>query len=354
MGERKLPILYTQEVIGIRKTMILSLGLFVASGFLLLFFLISYGKTRKESEEYIHIRQTYTAIREDIFPALAAPVEKQEPKQLPYITADYAGLRELNPDIVGWIAIPDTPISYPVMQAADNQLYLKRDSSGKKSSNGAVFLDANNSLSPLDQNTILYAHNMGQGRETEMFGPLLLYKEKEYLEAHPYIQFDTHLESHGWWEVFAVLHPQGIIVCPCIVGAAIVRSIIAKYGKAIQFIRIDGKIPIHGEIPIYGLPKLQDAVLQIPAGFYFSGVLQHAVGRDRDKGSIAIYIRSQRFIRQPKLFDDGKIYFFKGGRISCIFRLPGCNLGHLAVFRFYDQARFQGPQDIAGDLIYAR
>lgn len=167
--------------------MILSLGLFVASGFLLLFFLISYGKTRKESEEYIHIRQTYTAIREDIFPALAAPVEKQEPKQLPYITADYAGLRELNPDIVGWIAIPDTPISYPVMQAADNQLYLKRDSSGKKSSNGAVFLDANNSLSPLDQNTILYAHNMGQGRETEMFGPLLLYKEKEYLEAHPYI-----------------------------------------------------------------------------------------------------------------------------------------------------------------------
>ena len=206
MGERKLPILYTQEVIGIRKTMILSLGLFVASGFLLLFFLISYGKTRKESEEYIHIRQTYTAIREDIFPALAAPVEKQEPKQLPYITADYAGLRELNPDIVGWIAIPDTPISYPVMQAADNQLYLKRDSSGKKSSNGAVFLDANNSLSPLDQNTILYAHNMGQGRETEMFGPLLLYKEKEYLEAHPYIQFDTHLESHGWWEVFAVLH----------------------------------------------------------------------------------------------------------------------------------------------------
>ena len=206
MGERKLPILYTQEVIKIRKTMILSLGLFVASGFLLLFFLISYGKTRKESEEYIHIRQTYTAIREDIFPALAAPVEKQEPKQLPYITADYAGLRELNPDIVGWIAIPDTPISYPVMQAADNQLYLKRDSSGKKSSNGAVFLDANNSLSPLDQNTILYAHNMGQGRETEMFGPLLLYKEKEYLEAHPYIQFDTHLESHGWWEVFAVLH----------------------------------------------------------------------------------------------------------------------------------------------------
>ncbi len=126
--------------------------------------------------------------------------------QLPYIAADFAGLRELNPDTIGWIAIPGTPISYPVMQAENNQTYLKRDSSGKKSSAGAVFMDANNSLSTLDQNTILYAHNMGEGREDEMFAPLLQYKEKEHYMAHPYIQFDTHIEPHGWWEVFAVLH----------------------------------------------------------------------------------------------------------------------------------------------------
>ena len=102
------------------------------------------------------------------------------------------------------------------------------------------------------------------------------------------------------------------------------------------------------------VPKLQGAVLQIPAGFYFSGVFQHTVGRDRDKGSIAVYIRSQRFVRRPQLLDDGKIYLLKNRRIHRLFCLLGCNLGHLAVFRFYDQARFQGPQDIAGDLIYAR
>ena len=39
-----------------------------------------------------------------------------------------------------------------------------------------------------------------------MFAPLLQYKEKEHYMAHPYIQFDTHIDSHGWWEVFAVLH----------------------------------------------------------------------------------------------------------------------------------------------------
>jgi len=187
----------------------LTLGLFAVAGSLLLYFLISHGKAQKESEEYIDIQKAYTAVLEAVSPDSETPIVLQEAApslQLPYIAADFAGLRELNEDTIGWIAIPDTPISYPVMQTEDNQTYLKRDSSGKKSSAGAVFMDAGNSLSPLDQNTILYAHNMGEGREDEMFAPLLLYKEKEHYMAHPYIQFDTHIEAHGWWEVFAVLH----------------------------------------------------------------------------------------------------------------------------------------------------
>lgn len=189
--------------------MILSLGLFAVAGSLLLYFLISHEKAQKESEEYIDIQQTYTVVQEAVSPEPDKPEDQQEPEQyiqLPSVAADFYGLRELNEDTIGWIHIPGTPISYPIMQTTDNSKYLKRDSSGKKSSAGAVFMDANNSLSPLDQNTILYGHNMGSGREQEMFAPLLNYKEKAYFEAHPYIQFDTHLEAHGWWEVFAVLH----------------------------------------------------------------------------------------------------------------------------------------------------
>lgn len=189
--------------------MILSLGLFAAAGSLLLYFLISHVRAQKESEEYIDIQQRYTAVLEYDPPDPEKPAAQQEVKpsiQLPYITADFAGLRELNEDTIGWVAIPDTPISYPVMRSADNSKYLKHDSSGKRSSAGAVFMDANNSLASLDQNTILYAHNMGEGREDEMFAPLLLYKDCSYFETHPYIQFDTYLEEYGWWEVFAVLH----------------------------------------------------------------------------------------------------------------------------------------------------
>lgn len=189
--------------------MILSLGLFAVAGSLLLYFLISSRVAQEEAESYIDIQQTYSAVLEYDPPDPEKPLEQQEAEpsiQLPYIAADFAGLRELNEDTIGWIAIPGTPISYPVMQSTDNSKYLKRDSSGKKSSAGAVFMDANNSLAPLDQNTILYAHNIGEGREDEMFAPLLQYKEKEHYMAHPYIQFDTHIDSHGWWEVFAVLH----------------------------------------------------------------------------------------------------------------------------------------------------
>lgn len=192
-----------------KRILFLMLGLFALAAALILYFLLSQHAAQEEAGAYIDIQQAYSAVVEEPKPA-KLPEETQQPEEtasaLPRVQADFDGLRELNPETIGWIHIPDTPISYPVMQAADNQTYLKRDSKGDRSSAGAVFLDAGNSVNPLDTNTVLYGHNMGNGRGSEMFAPLLQYKEKEYYNAHPYIQFDTHLEAHGWWEIFAVLH----------------------------------------------------------------------------------------------------------------------------------------------------
>ena len=192
-----------------KKILPLFLLLFLLAVFLLLYYFISRNTANQESSQYIDIQQAYTQMKHEKLPSVPAlETATSEPKtpQLPTVLPDFDGLRELNEETIGWIHIPDTPISYPVMQTTDNSKYLERDSAGRKSNAGAVFMDAQNSLSPLDQNTILYGHNMGDGRENEMFGPLLLYKEKTFRDAHPYIQFDTHLEAHGWWEVFAVLH----------------------------------------------------------------------------------------------------------------------------------------------------
>ena len=37
---------------------------------------------------------------------------------------DWAALKEMNPDIVGWLQIPGTIVNYPVFKSSDNDYYL--------------------------------------------------------------------------------------------------------------------------------------------------------------------------------------------------------------------------------------
>ncbi|MFR0925048.1 MAG: hypothetical protein ACLSGI_10835 [Butyricicoccaceae bacterium] len=37
---------------------------------------------------------------------------------------DLPALQQVNSDVIGWIAIPGTEISYPLVQGADNDYYL--------------------------------------------------------------------------------------------------------------------------------------------------------------------------------------------------------------------------------------
>lgn len=106
--------------------------------------------------------------------------ETQAPNNDP--TIDFDALLSINPDCVGWIHIPDTGISYPVVQASDNSHYLKHLFNGEWNISGSIFLDCRVDASLSDRHSIIYGHHMKNGT---MFSGLTKYKEQQYYEEHP-------------------------------------------------------------------------------------------------------------------------------------------------------------------------
>lgn len=112
---------------------------------------------------------------------------------------DFAALREVNPDVLGWILIPGTRISYPLVQGADDEYYLNHTWRGHRSAVGAIFVEAQNSADLSDFHTIVYGHRMNNG---SMFHSLASYKDLSYWQAHPcvYITDDSGTRKY---EIFA-------------------------------------------------------------------------------------------------------------------------------------------------------
>lgn len=116
------------------------------------------------------------------------------------LLACYRTLAKENPDMVGWIHIPDTPVDYPVMYTPlDPQYYLYRDFDRLRTLEGIPFLDSRCDADAPTDNLIIYGHNM---RSQRMFGSLHRYREEEYRTAHPLISFDT-LQERRIYRVYA-------------------------------------------------------------------------------------------------------------------------------------------------------
>lgn len=115
----------------------------------------------------------------------------------------FSGLRKVNPNIVGWIKIPNTIIDFPVMQAKkDNpDFYLSHDCKDQYSTFGSIYADANSPASePKQKSVILYGHTLNSGR---MFTDLKKYKSFDFFKANPVITFNT-VQSSGRWKIISV------------------------------------------------------------------------------------------------------------------------------------------------------
>jgi len=112
-----------------------------------------------------------------------ASLVHSDPVVMELLAMDLDALREHNPEVVGWVYIPNTAIDYPMVQGADNDFYLKHTWMKEENNAGAIFLEAENSVDMSDFNTIIYGHNMRNG---SMFSDLNKYQSRSYLLNHPY------------------------------------------------------------------------------------------------------------------------------------------------------------------------
>lgn len=109
-------------------------------------------------------------------------------EDLEYFHVNFDQLKVINEDVVGWIVVKDTEISYPIVQGDDNDYYLTHTFERKENYAGAIFMDASANADFSDMNTFIYGHNVHHGT---MFAELANYVNESFYKAHPYIYLYT-------------------------------------------------------------------------------------------------------------------------------------------------------------------
>lgn len=140
---------------------ILSTILLIVGIALLIAAAIMFGKTQVDY-------YAQDVINQELASYTTVPEKKDEAP-----VVDWAGLKAVNSQVVGWIQIPGSQINYPVYQTTDNEYYLHTNAKGEWSIGGQIFMDyENNPNGLIDQQTILYGHHMRNGSMFQFIGAL--------------------------------------------------------------------------------------------------------------------------------------------------------------------------------------
>ena len=117
----------------------------------------------------------------------------------------FKSLAKQNPDLVGWLTIPDTVVDYPVMfRENDNDFYLEHNFEKNDDINGLLVLDYRCTEKGDGANSLIHGHNMKSGA---MFAALLQYKDVKFYGSHKVITFSTLYEERNY-EVLAVFRDK--------------------------------------------------------------------------------------------------------------------------------------------------
>jgi len=158
--------------------LIIALGVFCYSGYKLVSIYLEY---KKGDDEYSSLQQ-YAKTDE------IEDTEVEDSENVMKNPIDFAELKKINEEIIGWLEVKAIEISYPVAQSDDNDYYLHNTFEKKPVFAGFIFIDYNNKSDFSDQNTIVYGHNMKNG---SMFGKLKQFRDPEVYNSNPFIWIYT-------------------------------------------------------------------------------------------------------------------------------------------------------------------
>lgn len=96
------------------------------------------------------------------------------------ISENQEELKSINSNYEMWIQIPNTEINYPIVQAEDNEYYLKHNFKNESNMSGTIFVDYRNNIDE-DKNIIVYGHNMRNGT---MFNNITKFKEDSFFNSN--------------------------------------------------------------------------------------------------------------------------------------------------------------------------
>ena len=127
---------------------------------------------------------------------------KMKKEEQPF-DVDWVALKEVNEDIIGWVYFTGlSQISYPILQADNNEYYVHRtyDLSSDTSKAGCIFMDyrmADDFSSPY---SIIYGHNVSDG---SMLSDLVRLKDQTLYDEEPYFWILTP-EGNYRYQIFSI------------------------------------------------------------------------------------------------------------------------------------------------------
>lgn len=157
---------------------------------------VQYHKIIEDSEEAIELAGLQSG---PVVGHLAPSSEPLPEEVLALARVDLEALRAVNEEVAGWIEIPGTELSYPLIRGTDNRYYLTHNWKKESSVGGAVFLEATSTGDLTDFHTIVYAHRMNND---SMFGLLRHYKNLDFWQEHPCVYIVTEAGVYRY-DIFA-------------------------------------------------------------------------------------------------------------------------------------------------------